>query len=160
VRWLLEFPAMRILALLMLIVSVQAVSAADPLIIGKWKYDPDKSSVKLPAQHVYWIQEPAGKVKYGFNLDLPGGGKKAGAEAVIQFDGKDYPQSLNPSFDMIAMKQIDDHNWNSSSKLHGKEGSHGIWTVSLDGKMMIHVNEGTHSKTGKAFRSVTVWERQ
>jgi len=151
---------MRLLALLMLIVSARIVSAADPLIIGKWKYDPDKSSVKLPAQHAYWIKEPSGKVKYGFDLDLPGGGKKPGADATIEFDGKDYPQSVNPTFDMIAMKQIDDHNWQSISKLHGKEGSHGIWTVSLDSKMMIHVNQSTNSKTGKAFRSVTVWERQ
>jgi hypothetical protein len=127
-----------------------------PLILGTWKLNPDKSNVRVPANHVeirqYRLRPD------GFLVGLLITSDAQGSYHYLQFtaksDGKDYPEYTETLLaDMIAAgKQtprtyaetvIDEYTTDWTDKVDGKVTGHGKKIISRDGKTLTVTVDGS-----------------
>lgn len=127
-----------------------------PLIIGTWKFNPDKSNLRVPANHVeirqYRLRPD------GFLVGLLITSDAEGSYHYLQFtaksDGKDYPEYTEALLaDLVAAgKQtprtyaetvIDEYTTDWTDKVDGKITSHGKKIISKDGKTLTVTVDGS-----------------
>lgn len=126
-----------------------AANQPEPLIVGTWKLNPEKSTVRVPPNHVE-IREYRLRPD-GFLVGLLITSDPQGGYHYLQFtaksDGKDYPEYTEAILaDMLAAgKQtprayaetiVDKYTINWTDKVDGKVTSHGQKIISNDGQTL------------------------
>ena len=129
---------------------------ATPLIVGRWKLNPEKSNVRVPPDYIE-IRQYSVRPD-GFVVGLLIQGNNAQGYHYLQFtaksDGKDYPEYSDQIVaDMIAAgrqsprsyseKIIDEYVTEWTDKVNGKVTAQGKKTVSKDGKTMTITVDGS-----------------
>src|SRR5258708_11917423 len=95
--------------------------AADPT-VGTWKLNTAKSKYSpgpAPKSATITYEETADRIKrMGESVDADG--NKTSFEYTAKYDGKDYPVTGSETFDMIALKRINDRTTEATLKKSGK----------------------------------------
>jgi hypothetical protein len=146
-------------------IAISALRAQTPLIVGTWKLNPEKSNVRVPANHVeirqYHLRPD------GFLVGLLISSDSQGGYHYLQFtaksDGKDYPEYTEADLaNMLAAGRqtprtyaetvVDAYTTDWTDKVNGKVTAHGKKIVSKDGK--------TLTLTVDSSAQVRVYDRQ
>jgi hypothetical protein len=139
---------------------IAAAPAADPA-IGTWKLNLAKSKFSpgpAPKSQTRTYAESA----QGMVLTIKttaADGKEATATLTFKDDGKPYPVTGNPDFEMVSVKRVDAQTVHSTQMRAGTAVGTGIRSVSKDGKTLTFSQKGTHANGGK-FDDVMVYDRQ
>jgi hypothetical protein len=142
-----------------MVCALQAQAPASrplPLILGTWKLNSDKSSLRLPANHVeirqYRLRPD------GFLVGLLITSDPQGSYHYLQFtaksDGKDYPEYTEALLaDMVAAGRqtprtyaetvVDEYTTDWTDKVDGKVTAHGKKIISRDGKTLTVTADGS-----------------
>jgi hypothetical protein len=134
--------------------------AADP-VVGTWKLNLAKST---------FSPGPAPKSQTRTYAESPQGitltikttaadGKESTSTLTFKDDGKPYPASGNPDFEMVSVTRVDASTVHSTQTKAGAAVGTGVRTVSKDGKMLTFKQKGTHADGGK-YDDVSVYDRQ
>jgi hypothetical protein len=143
-----------------LAIGTSAALAADPA-IGTWKLNLAKSTFSpgpAPKSQTRSYVESA----QGMTLTVKttaADGKESTATLTFRDDGKPYPVSGNPDFDMVSVTRVDALTVHSTQTKAGAAVGTGVRTVSKDGKTLTFAQKGTHAGGGK-FDDVSVYDRQ
>jgi hypothetical protein len=86
-------------------------------------------------------------------------GKESTATLTFKDDGKPYPASGNPDFDMVSVTRVDPLTVHSTQTKAGATVGSGVRAVSKDGKTLTFAQKGTHASGGK-YDDVLVYDRQ
>jgi hypothetical protein len=86
-------------------------------------------------------------------------GSAVNGKSTFKYDGKDYPITGSPDFDVLSLKRIDATTIESTQKKAGKPTGTTVRTVSGDGKVMTLKSKGTTAK-GQAYDNVMVFDKQ
>jgi hypothetical protein len=144
----------------MLAIGTSTVFAADA-IVGTWKLNLAKSTFSpgpAPKSQTRTYAESA----KGMTLTIKttaADGKESTATLTFKDDGKPYPVSGNPDFDMVAVTRVDASTTHSTQTKAGATVGSGVRTVSKDGKTMTFEQKGMHADGGK-YNDVSVYDRQ
>ena len=139
---------------------VAAAPAADPA-IGTWKLNLAKSKFSpgpAPKSQTRSYAESA----QGMTLTIKttaADGKESTVTLTFKDDGKPYPVSGNPDFDMVSVTRVDALTAHSTQTKAGATVGSGIRTVSKDGKTLTFAQKGTHA-TGQKYDDISVYDRQ
>jgi hypothetical protein len=128
--------------------------------MGTWKLNEAKSKIPAGAtKNTTVVYEAAGdNVKVTVD-GVDGQGKPAHNEWTGKFDGKDYPVTGDPTSDVRAYKQVDDHTLGLTAKKGDKVTIEGKINVSADGKTRT-VNVSGTDASGKKVKSEGVYDKQ
>ena len=143
-----------------LAIGTSAAFAADP-VVGTWKLNLAKSTFTpgpAPKSQTRNYAESA----QGITLTVKttaADGKESTATLTFKDDGKPYPVSGNPDFDMVSVKRVDASTVNSTQTKGGAPVGTGVRTVSKDGKTLTFSQQGTHAN-GTKYDDVSVYDRQ
>ena len=152
------------LAILLLGVTVvfdhAAQAQTDPfagtwvLNVAKSKYSPGPAPKSQTV--VYAISGQSVKVMAkGIGAD----GKPISTQYTANLDGKDYPVTGNPDWDMTSLKRIDPRTMEFTRKKNGKVVQTGTNVVSSDGKSRTTTTTGVDAQ-GQKVNNVAVYEKQ
>ncbi len=122
--------------------------AADIPLVGVWKLNPPKSRFSkgdLPLSLVLTITAdgPNG-IQYSSKNRLTNG-SSGGANFIARFDGKDYPVTGAPSYNMVSIQRIDANTFNVKMKKDGQVIVDTTYTVAPDGKSLTRRGTATHA---------------
>jgi len=130
-----------------------------PLILGAWKLNPDKSNLRVPANH-FEIRQYRLRPD-GFLVGLLITSDPQGSYHYLQFtaksDGKDYPEYTEALLaDMVAADKhtprtyaervVDEYATDWTDKVDGRVTSHGKKIVSKDGKTLTVTVDGSSQR--------------
>jgi hypothetical protein len=134
--------------------------AADA-VVGTWKLNLAKSTFTpgpAPKSQTRTYAESA----QGMTLTVKttaADGKDTTSNLTFKEDGKPYPVSGNPDFDMVSVTRVDALTVHSSQMKAGATVSTGVRTVSKDGKTLTFTQKGAHAGGGK-YDDVSVYDKQ
>jgi hypothetical protein len=134
--------------------------AADS-VVGTWKLNLAKSTFSpgpAPKSQTRIYAQSA----QGMTLTIKtaaADGKESTATLNFKDDGKPYPASGNPDFDMVSVTRVDALTVHSTQTKAGANVGTGVRTVSKDGKTLTFAQKGTHAAGGK-YDDVSVYDRQ
>jgi hypothetical protein len=134
--------------------------AADA-IVGTWKLNVAKSTFSpgpAPKSQTRVYSESAQGMTVTIKT-IAADGKESTTTTSIKNDGKPYPVSGNPDFDMISLMRVDASTTNITQIRAGATVGTGVRTVSKDGKTLTVAVKGTRANGGK-FDDVSVFDRQ
>ena len=134
--------------------------AADT-VVGTWKLNLAKST---------FSPGPAPKSQTRIYAESPQGmtvtvkttaadGKDSTTNLTFKEDGKSYPASGSPDFDMVSVTRVDALTAHSTQTKAGATIGTAVRTVSKDGKTLTFAQKGTHAGGGK-FDDVSVYDKQ
>jgi hypothetical protein len=128
--------------------------------MGTWKLNEAKSklSAGLPKNHTVTYEAAGDSIKATVDGVDPQG-KPTHSVWVGKFDGKDYPVTGDPTSDTRALKQIDDHTLELTSKKAGKVTLTGKIVVSADGKSRTLTASATDSM-GMKVEGMSFYDKQ
>jgi hypothetical protein len=86
-------------------------------------------------------------------------GKESTTNLTFKADGKSYPSSGTPDFDMVSITRVDTLTVHSTQMKAGATVGNAVRTVSKDGKTLTFAQKGTHADGGK-YDDVSVYDRQ
>ena len=136
-----------------------AASAADPF-IGEWNMVPAKSEYNgraMPESGTVRFEPEADGLRHEIELvDPDGRGVRNTSRA--KFDGKEYPALK--SGQTVSRKRLDSNTFEATFKTDGMVTIRDRWSVSADGRTLTFISAGVDSTTSKAFRTITIFERQ
>ena len=137
-----------------------ALLAADPM-IGTWNLNVAKSQYRPGppprAAAITYAETADGIKRTGQSVDADG--NPTSFEYTAKYDGKDYPVTGSDTFDMIALKRINDRTTEAILKKSGKVVSTARRVVSKDGKTLTLTITGTNAK-GQKMKNIAVYEKQ
>jgi hypothetical protein len=116
--------------------------AANNSMVGKWKFDPNKSQL---TGLQYKIEDAGGgKYRFAFGDDVE----------TLTLDGKGH---LTKFGDTWAIKATGPNSWESTTMRDGKLTARSMWTISKDGKTFTSIDEnmrpdGSTGRTKAIFR--------
>jgi hypothetical protein len=143
-----------------LAMGAAAAHAADP-VIGMWKLNLAKSTFSPgPApksQTRNYAESTQGTVLTVKTITADG--KESTATLTFKDDGKPYPVSGSPDFDMVSVTRVDALTAHSAQTKAGAMVGTGVRTVSKDGKTLTFAQRGVHASGGK-YDDVSVYDRQ
>jgi hypothetical protein len=134
--------------------------AADP-VIGTWKLNLAKSTFApgpAPKSQTRSYAESAQATTLTIKTTAADG-KESTATLTFKYDGKPYPVSGNPDFDMVSVTRVDELTAHSTQTKAGATVGTGVRTVSKDGKTLTFAQKGTHAN-GAKYDDVSVYDRQ
>ena len=137
-----------------------AAFAADTA-VGTWKLNVAKSTFSpgpAPMSQTRTYAETA----QGITLTIKttaADGKESTATLTFKDDGKPYPVTGNPDFDMVSVTRVDANTVHSTQTKGSAPVGTGERTVSKDGKTLTFKQKGTHAGGGK-YDDVSVYDRQ
>ena len=123
--------------------------------LAKSKYDPANLAPK--SQTVKNEGAPDGVKQVGDIVDSTG--KSVKTEYTAKYDGKDYAVKGDPNRDMVALKKIDDYNFEFTNKKDGKVMTSGKVVYSKDGKTRTVTTSGTNAQ-GQKTSNTMVYDKQ
>ena len=143
-----------------LAIGTSAAFAADP-VVGTWKLNVAKSTFTpgpAPKSQTRTYVESA----QGITLTVKtttADGKETTTTVTFKDDGKPYPVSGSPDYDMVSVKRVDATTVHSTQMKAGATVGTGVRSVSKDGKTLTFAQKGTHA-TGVKYDDVSVYDRQ
>ena len=132
----------------------------DP-IIGTWKVNLAKSKFS-PGPAPKSLMRTYTETPQGIALRFTGvaaDGAPISRESTFKYDGKDYPITGSPDYDVLAFTRIDSNTVKSTQKKEGKAVGTITRTVSKDDKVMTLLRKGT-SVNGTPYDDVLVFDKQ
>jgi hypothetical protein len=155
---------LRSTVLVMIVIATAAVALAaadaDP-VVGTWKLNVAKSkfnSGQAPKSETRTYVVSGKDIKASSKV-VDANGKSTGSSWIVNYDGKDRPETGNPDADMLAVKRVDASTTEFTQKRAGKVVASGTRTISADGKVMTITTKGTDAH-GQAIDTVQVFEKQ
>jgi hypothetical protein len=134
--------------------------AADS-VVGTWKLNLAKSTFSpgpAPKSQTRIYAESAQGITVTVKTTAADG-KESTTNLTFKEDGKSYPASGSPDFDMVSVTRVDALTVHSSQTKAGATIGTAVRTVSKDGKTLTFAQKGTHTGGGK-FDDVSVYDRQ
>lgn len=129
--------------------------------IGSWALDVAKSTYSLTAMPksltVTYTTASQGLTVTTKGVDAQGNPTSTGYTA--SYDGKDYPATGSPDYDMVSLRRISASIVHITRKKGGKVVSTLQRVVSPDGKALTVTRKGTDAK-GQTATDVAVFEKQ
>jgi hypothetical protein len=148
-----------LLTLAALFAAVAVCFAAD-VNMGTWKLNEAKSKISPGRGKNLTVVYAAAGDSVKVTVDgVDADGKPAHNEWTGKFDGKDYPVTGDPTSDMRAYKQVNDHTLALTVKKGGKVTITGRIAVSADGKSRTVSIRATDAK-GKKITSTAFYDKQ
>jgi hypothetical protein len=128
--------------------------------LGTWKLNEGKSKLGpgFP-KNTTVVYEAAGDSIKATIDGVDAKGKPTHTVWIGKFDGKDYPVTGDASSDTRALKQIDDHTLEMTSKKAGKVTLSGKIVIAADGKSRTLTASGTDSM-GMKVEGMTFYDKQ
>ncbi|HEY4742017.1 MAG TPA: hypothetical protein VIH76_15580 [Candidatus Acidoferrales bacterium] len=151
-------------AILVMLVAIFAVAvagfAADDANMGTWKLNEAKSKFPDGAtkNNTVVVEAAGGSIKVTID-GVTGDGKAFHSEWTGHYDGKDYPVSGDPGYDMRSYKKVDDHTLTATLKKDGKVIGMARIHVTPDGKTG-SVEANATDAMGKKMTSKAIYDRQ
>ena len=151
-------------ALIVMLGPTTLLTQAEGPWMGTWKLNPSKSSYSPgpgpePGTVTIFRMTPD-KDGFRYTVDTTAvNGRATHAEAFARFDGKDYPETGNPTADTNRFRRIDDHSYELTDRKNGKDTLSFRVTISPDGRTRTSVAIGK-TASGQEVHNVGVWERQ
>src|SRR5450755_1720970 len=142
------------------VIAAGTALAADSA-IGTWKLNLAKSTFSpgpAPKSQTRTYVESAQGIALTIKTTAADG-KESTATLTFKDDGKPYPVSGNPDFDMVSVTRVDALTVHSTQTKAGANVGTGVRTVSKDGKTLTFAQKGTHASGGK-YDDVLVYDRQ
>jgi len=143
-----------------LAIATTTALAADA-VVGTWKLNVAKSTFSpgpAPKSQTRVYSESA----LGMTVIVKttaADGKESSTTLTFKEDGKPYPMSGSPDFDMVAITRVDAFTVHSTQMKAGATVGTGVRTVSKDGKTLTFAQKATHAN-GAKFDDVSVYDRQ
>ena len=140
--------------------AVAAAPASDP-VIGSWKLNVAKSTFS-PGPALKSQTRTYAESAQGIALTLKttnADGKETTATLTFKDDGKPYPVTGNPDFDMVSVKRVDALTVRSTQMKGSATVGTGLRAVSKDGMTLTFAQKGTHAN-GVKYDDVLVYDRQ
>jgi hypothetical protein len=137
-----------------------AADASDP-VVGTWKLNLAKSTFSpgpAPKSQMRAYVATADGIDMMYT-GVAADGSAVNGKSTFKYDGKDYPITGSPDFDVLSLKRINATTIESTQKKAGKPTGTTVRTVAGDGKVMTLKSKGT-SANGKAYENVMVFDRQ
>src|SRR5271165_6954296 len=134
--------------------------AADA-VVGTWKLNVAKSTFSpgpAPRSQTRVYAESAQGMAVTVKTTAADG-KESSTTLTFKEDGKSYPISGNPDFDMVSVTRVDASTVHSTQMKAGATVGSAVRTVSKDGKTLTFAQKATHSN-GAKYDDVSVYDRQ
>jgi hypothetical protein len=134
--------------------------AADPA-VGTWKLNLAKSTFSPgpgPKSQTRIYAESAQGMTVIVKTTAADG-KDSTTNLTFKEDGKPYPASGSPDFDMVSVTRADALTIHSTQMKAGAIVGNAVRSVSKDGKTLTFAQKGTHAGGGK-FDDVSVYDKQ
>ena len=134
--------------------------AADA-VVGTWKLNLAKSTFSpgpAPKSQTRIYAESAQGMTVTVKTTAADG-KESTTNLTFKEDGKSYPASGTPDFDMVSVTRTDALTVHSTQTKAGATVGNAVRTVSKDGKTLTFAQKGTHAGGGK-YDDVSVYDRQ
>ena len=155
---------LRATALVMIVIAASAVELAaqrnDPL-VGTWELNIAKSkytSNRAPKSETRTYVVAGQDIKAS-STGVDGTGKPTAASWIVNYDGKDRPQTGNPNADTLSLKRVNAFSAKFTQKRAGKVVITGTRTISRDGKVMTITTKGK-TAGGQTINDVEVFEKR
>jgi hypothetical protein len=147
-------------ALTVAVLLIGTMCFAQNLNIGTWKLNEAKSklSAGFPKNTTVTYEIAGDKVKSTVDGVDPQG-NPTHTVWIGKFDGKDYPVTGDPTSDTRALKQIDAHTLELTSKKAGKVTITGKIVIAADGKSRTLTASGTDSM-GMKIEGMSFYDKQ
>jgi hypothetical protein len=147
-------------ALTVAVLLIGTMCFAQNLNIGTWKLNEAKSKLTagLPKNTTVTYEIAGDKVKSTVDGVDPQG-NPTHTVWIGKFDGKDYPVTGDPTSDTRALKQIDAHTLELTSKKAGKVTITGKIVIAADGKSRTLTASGTDSM-GMKIEGMSFYDKQ
>ena len=129
--------------------------------VGTWKLNLEKSKYSpgpAPKSATLTIEAHDGGIKYtahGENAQ----GSPVHIEFTAKYDGQDNPATGSPEYNSIALKRIDAHTIESSTKKDGTVMVTSRTVISQDGKTRTVTSKGKNA-AGQDVNNVVVYDKQ
>lgn len=139
--------------------AAQAI-AADPF-EGTWDLNLAESRFNTgPAPQSQTVKIESLKNSQSLVADeVDANGKAMHGGFIAKYNEMDYPYTLHPTEDTIALKRINANTIVTQSKKNGEEVANIRWIVSKDGNTITGTEKGKNAK-GEAAISTYVYDRQ
>src|ERR1700674_1915582 len=141
-------------------IGTGTVLAADA-VVGTWKLNLAKSTFSpgpAPKSQTRIYAESAQGMTVTVKTTAADG-KESTTNLTFKEDGKSYPASGTPDFDMVSVTRPDALTVHSTQTKAGATVGNAVRTVSKDGKTLTFAQKGTHAGGGK-YDDVSVYDRQ
>jgi|SRR5579862_1864110 len=149
------------LAVSMLVLAASLPAQAGDPFTGTWKLNVAKSTYDpgpAPKSATVTIAA-AGQGRKVTSKGVDAQGKPTGIAYTANFDGKDYPVTGSPDYDMVSLKRVDANTVATTRKKGGKVVQTMTSVVAKDGKSYTSTATGTNAK-GEKIHTVAVYEKQ
>jgi hypothetical protein len=139
---------------LLLMVAAGALNAlaADIPLVGVWKLNPTQSHFShgdLPLSLVLTITaDGVDGIQYASKNHLVDG-SSGGASFHAKFDGRDYPVTRAPSYNMVSVRRINANTFNVKMKKGGEVIVDTTYTVAPDGKSLTRKGTANHGQVNQ-----------
>jgi hypothetical protein len=147
--------------LAILVPATALIAQATDRAIGTWQLDVAKSQYD-PGPAPKSLTVTYEKVGQGLKVTtkgVDGQGNPTATEYTANYDGKDYPATGAPDYNMVSLKRIDASTLHIMRKKGGKFVAILQRVVSADGKVLTIRTKGTNAK-GETVNDVGVFEKQ
>jgi len=134
--------------------------AADA-VVGTWKLNLTKSTFSpgpAPKSQTRIYAESAQGITVTVRTTAADG-KDSTTNLTFKEDGKSYPASGTPDFDMVTVTRVDALTVHSTQMKAGATVGNAVRSVSKDGKTLTFSQKGTHAGGGK-YDDVSVYDKQ
>jgi outer membrane protein assembly factor BamE (lipoprotein component of BamABCDE complex) len=149
-----------LLSVLTCFAALSLCFAADNPNLGTWKLNEAKSKFSAGMSRNVTVVYAMDGDNIKATIDgVDGKGSPLHSVWVGKFDGKDYPVTGDPISDMRALKQVNAHTLDITSKKDGKVTVTGKVVVAADGKSRTVTTTVTDS-AGKKMHSTWVYDKQ
>jgi hypothetical protein len=142
------------------VIGTGTALAADP-VIGTWKLNLAKSTFSpgpAPKSQTRIYAESAQGMIVTVKTTAPDG-KDSTTNLTFKEDGKSYPATGSPDFDMVSISRVDAMTVHSTQTKAGATVGNAVRSVSKDGKTLTFAQKGTHAGGGK-YDDVSVYDKQ
>ena len=143
-----------------IVIGTGTALAADP-VIGTWKLNLAKSTFSpgpAPKSQTRIYAESAQGMIVTVKTTAPDG-KDSTTNLTFKEDGKSYPATGSPDFDMVSISRVDAMTVHSTQTKAGATVGNAVRSVSKDGKTLTFAQKGTHAGGGK-YDDVSVYDKQ
>ena len=134
--------------------------AADA-VVGTWKLNVAKSTFSpgpAPKSQTRTYAESAQGISVSVKTTAADG-KEYATTLTFKEDGKPYPESGSPDFDMVSVTRVDALTAHSTQMKAGATVGTAVRTVSKDGKTLTFAQKGTNAN-GVKYDNVSIYDRQ
>jgi hypothetical protein len=144
----------------MIVIGTGIARAADPA-VGTWNLNLAKSTFSpgpAPKSQTRIYTESAQGMTVIVKTTAADG-KDSTTNLTYKEDGKSYPASGSPDFDMVSISRVDALTVHSTQTKAGATTGNAVRSVSKDGKTLTFAQKGTHAG-GVKFDDVSVYDKQ